>query len=297
MVPHIKLSIVFLNYNRISETHYNVTQLRKLCANRTDIEIIAVDNGSSDGTRELLQSFPDIKVVLLNENGGIAGYNEGFKLARGDYMLVLDDDSCPADIAQIDVAINTLDKSPEIGIIACHIATPDGQNQWSWHLPTQPCFGPSPFFIGCGFLIRRRLFESIGWYPEQFFLYQNEIEVSFQTRLKGYSIYYDPHCLIIHRGRPNQRPGWRRIYFPTRNTIWLLRRYFPQPEASYLIVSRLIIGFIRALNFGEMTQYFKALRDAFRTPVTKSILPPELRKDFAPFMKQNSIIHQLLRKT
>jgi GT2 family glycosyltransferase len=64
--------------------------------------------------------------------------------------------------------------------------------QWSWHLPISDTFCRSPFFIGCGFLIRRELFAKIGWYPDDFFLYQNEIDVSFQVRLQGYDIYYDP---------------------------------------------------------------------------------------------------------
>lgn len=297
MLSPIKLSIVFLNFNRISETRYTVEQLKKLYNHRKDIEIIAVDNGSSDGTAEYLQQQKTLTPLLLSENTGIAGYNQGFERAEGEFILVLDDDSCPDDIEAIDQAIDTLERSPEIGIIACRIVTPDGQNQWSWHLPVSQSFAPSPFFIGCGFIIRRSLFKEIGWYPGRFFLYQNEIDVSFQTRLQGYSIYYDPDCKIVHRGTPNQRPGWRRIYYPTRNTIWLLRRYFPQPEAGYLIFSRIIIGFIRALTFAELPNYFKALRDAFRDPVEKNLLPAELRKDFSPFWKQNSIIHQLIRKT
>ena len=296
MPSPIKLSIVFLNFNRLAETRYTVEQLKKICNFRNDIEIIAVDNGSSDGTADYLQKQKSLTPILLSDNTGIAGYNHGFEQASGEFILVLDDDSCPKDIQTIDRAIFTLDRSPKIGIIACRIVTPDGQNQWSWHLPVEQSFAPSPFFIGCGFIIRRTLFKTIGWYPGHFFLYQNEIDVSFQTRLQGYSIVYDPDCEIIHRGYPNQRPGWRRVYFPTRNTLWLLRRYFPQPEAGYLIFSRIIIGFIRALTFGELPHYFRALRDAFNSSVEKTILPPELRKDFSPFWKQNSIFHHLLRK-
>lgn len=297
MPPPIKLSVVFLNFNRITETRYTVEQLKKLCGQRIDIEIIAVDNGSTDGTAEYLQKQEILTPILLKDNTGISGYNQGFERAQGEFILVLDDDSCPAEFETIDRTIDTLDRQPDIGVIACRIVTPDGKDQWSWHLPVSQSFSPSPFFIGCGFVIRRSLFKQIGWYPGRFFLYQNEIDVSFKTRLHGYSIYYDPNCKIIHRGTPNQRPGWRRIYYPTRNTIWLLRRYYPQPEASYMIFSRILIGFLRALTFRELPNYFKALRDAFRIPVEKSLLPAELRKDFAPFWKQNSIFHQLLRKT
>lgn len=296
-MPDIKLSIVFLNYNRLSETTLTLQQLHILCQTRPEIEIIAIDNGSTDGTADFLSRQSYIHAVLLNDNLGIAGYRAGLNLAQGKFVLVLDDDSCPIDLTGIDAALQRMSQDQQIAITACHIATPDGEQQWSWHLPQATTLMPSPFFIGCGFIIRRKLFKQIDWYADEFFLYQNEIDVSFKIRLLGYTIIYDPNCIIIHRGTPNQRPGWRRIFFPTRNTLWLIRRYYPQPMASYLLISRLLIGFFRACSFGELNTYFKAVKAGLFSPMSKTILPKELRVDFAPFWKQNSIIHQILKRT
>lgn len=297
MASPIKLSIVFLNFNKRAETQLTSAQLQELSTDRDDIEIIAVDNGSADGTAEYLQSQTDIISILLPDNSGIAGYSAGFNKAQGQYILILDDDSCPLNLSGVDQAIQTLDQRNEIGVIAAHIQTPDGKPQWSWHLPESNTFSRSPFFIGCGFIIRRDLFAKIGWYPEDFFLYQNEVDVGFKVRLQGYEIYYDPNCIIVHRGQPSQRPGWRRVFFPTRNTLWLIRSYYPQPQASYLIVSRLAIGLFSAIRFNEVGTYFKAIREGLCQPVTKNILPTTLRKSFTPFWKQNSLIHQLLRQS
>ncbi len=297
MTAQIKLSIVFLNFNKLAETHKTSTQLQTLCADREDIEIIAVDNGSADGTAEYLREQPGIISIFLADNTGIAGYNAGFNKARGEYLLILDDDSCPIDLISIDHALETLEQRQDIGIIAAHIQSPDGTPQWSWHLPKSTTLIRSPFFIGCGFIIRRDLFAAIGWYPEDFFLYQNEIAVSFQVRLQGYDIVYDPDCIIVHRGIPSQRPGARRIFFPTRNTLWLLRRFYPQPEASYLILSRLVIGLIRAVRFGEFKTYLKAVYEGLSKPITKTLLTTRIQQDCIPFWKQNSLIHQLLRRT
>lgn len=297
MTLPIQLSIVFLNFNKLAETKITSTRLQELCAERDDIEIIAVDNDSGDGTAEYLQSQTGIISILLPDNGGIAGYSAGFNIAQGQYILVLDDDSCPPSLSGIDQAIQTLNQRDEIGLIAAHILTPEGKPQWSWHLPEGNTFSRSPFFIGCGFIIRRDLFAKIGWYPEDFFLYQNEIDVSFKVRLQGYDIFYDPQCIIIHRGKPSQRPGWRRVFFPTRNTLWLIRSYYPQPQASYLILSRLAIGLFSAIRFNELGTYIKAAREGLFQPVTKNILPTTLREPFIPFWKQNSLIHQLLRQS
>ena len=297
MASPIKLSIVFLNFNKLVETKITSTRLQELCAERDDIEIIAVDNGSVDGTADYLQSQSGIISILLPDNGGIAGYSAGFNQAQGHYILVLDDDSCPLSLSGIDRAILTLDQRDDIGLIAAHIQTPEGKPQWSWHLPISNVFSRAPFFIGCGFIIRRDLFAKIGWYPENFFLYQNEVDIGFKVRLQGYDIFYDPDCIVVHRGKPSQRPGWRRVFFPTRNTLWLIRSYYPQPQASYLILSRLAIGLFSAIRFNEVGTYFKAVREGLLQPVTKNILPATLREPFIPFWKQNSLIHQLLRQS
>lgn len=296
------LSIVFLNYNRLPETRYTVAHLLQLLAERThpDIEIIAIDNGSGDGTGAYLQSqAPIVKSILLNSNTGIAGYNDGFKQAQGDYILVLDDDSHPVDNVTLDRMIHTFNYRPEIGVIACRIENTEGQTVRTWHLPDIEDDGEptdSMAFVGCGFAIRRTLFEQIGWYPAEFFLYQNEMEVAIRVLEANYRILYDPHCHVIHRQSPIGRPNWRRVYYPTRNTIWIIRRYFPFPSAVYLIASRLVIGFIRALQTLEFGWYYRAIKEAFSYPVPRQVLPAASRRRLIPFWRQNSVLHHFLRR-
>ena len=291
-----RLSIVFLNFNRVNETRYSVEYLRQLLTGRNDIEVIAVDNGSTDGTADYLAAQDDfLTPVLLPDNGGIAGYNVGFQQARGAIILVLDDDSHPYDIACLDRLIELLGQQPEVGIIACRIEDKHGQRADSWHLPKDDQAGPSMAFIGCGFAIQRALFETIGWYPTTFFLYQNEMDVAIKTRLHGYRIQYDPACRVVHRSEGFPRPGWRRVFFATRNTLWLIRRYYPYPQALYLIVSRIVIGLARAVQFRQLPAYWRGLREGLSVAQPRQLLPVELRAEFAPFWRQNSVWHQLLK--
>jgi len=212
--------------------------LHGLVRGRDDVEVIAVDNGSTDGTAEYLGECGDwLRPILLKSNTGIGGYNTGFMQARGAYIMVLDDDSYPVDGKTMDRVIQRFDTWPDVGVVACCIERPDGQPVLTWR------------------------------------------------------------CRIVHRESLKHRSGWRRVYYPTRNTIWIIRRHFPFPEAAYLIASRMTMGLFRAVQFGVLSWYLRAVRDAWIEPVEPDILPRELRKELAVFWRQNSLWHQILRLT
>jgi len=151
-------------------------------------------------------------------------------------------------------------------------------------------------FVGCGFAIRRHLFKEIGWYAEKFFLYQNDVDVAFQVYLKGFSILYDPACRVVHRVASANRCRRRQVFYATRNSLWLIRAYYTWPGKAYLLTSRVIIGLLRALQFAEPGTYLRGVWEGFSAPVKRRPLPARLRATFAPFWRQNSFLHQLLRR-
>ena len=151
-------------------------------------------------------------------------------------------------------------------------------------------------FVGCGFAIRRRLFEDIGWYAGHFFLYQNDVDVAFQVYLKGYSILYDPKCRVVHRLASAHRSRKRQVFYATRNSLWLIRAYYTGLGKTYLLGSRVLIGLVRALQFAEPGAYLRGIRQGFGAPIERRPLPARLHLTFAPFWRQNSFLHQLLRR-
>jgi GT2 family glycosyltransferase len=291
------ISIVYLNFNKLEETRKTTKQLLDLTSGLNYIEIIAVDNNSTDGTRQYLkQQTSKIRTLLLNSNTGIAGYNQAFEISQGEIILVLDDDSSPCCQEIFPKLIKTFADNPNIGVIACHIVDSQGGNQSSWQLPKNKEPGLSPAFIGCGFAIRRNLFKKIGWYPGSFFIYENETKIAFEVRKAGYEIFYDPSCLIQHRADLTQRPGWRRIFYPTRNNLWLIRQYYPKPIASYLIISRMAIGLLNSIRLKNLKAYIKGIIEGIKMPVKKSFLDKEQQKKFSAFFQHNSIFHHLLKR-
>jgi len=291
------ISIVYLNFNRLEETQKTTKQLASIAADLDYIEILAVDNDSKDGTKEYLRTQSSwLNTISLDKNHGIAGYNRAFEASRGEIILVLDDDSSPFNNELFPKLIKIFSGNPNIGVIACHIIDAQGENQYSWQLPKSKKPGPSPAFIGCGFAIRRNLFEKIDWYPESFFIYENETKVAFEVRKAGYEIFYDPSCLIQHRANLEQRESWRRIFYPTRNNLWLIRQYYPTPAASYLIFSRIIIGLLNSIRLGRVDAFLKGAIEGIQAPVPKTPLEKKLQKQFSAYFQHNSFFHQLFKK-
>ena len=86
----MKLSIITLTYNKLKYTKKYVESLFKYTK---DFELIIVDNGSTDGTREYLKSLDNIKLILNDENVGFSkGNNQGLEIAEGEYIAFLNND-------------------------------------------------------------------------------------------------------------------------------------------------------------------------------------------------------------
>lgn len=285
------MTIVFLNYNRIEETRITVEKLLSCKKVVTDIEIIAVDNCSTDGTGGYLSGVDGIRAVLLNKNFGIEGYNRGFELASGDIILVLDDDShtCVDTIKHVK---KLFEQEGDIGLVAFRILDKKGDRFNTWHIPSKDFFQDSFAFVGCGFAIRRELFREIGFYPERFFLYHNEIYVSLNVKLKGYRVVYDPQCVAVHRTEGQPRDSSRRIFYTLRNSLILIWMYYPWPEALYLTVSRLIISCALALAHLKPGVAIKAFGDFLSNPPLRQTLSRQQRLLLKPFFYQNSILHR-----
>lgn len=287
------VSIVFLNHNRLKETKETLGRLSGCLDSREDVEVVAVDNGSTDGTREFLESSPAvIKKILLDKNYGIGAYNRGFEAASGEILIVLDDDS-HIECGTIERARGLFASDAGLGAVAFKVVDKDGLRFDTWHIPRGESAGESFSFVGCGFAVRKDAFMKAGYYPEGFFLYHNEVEVAIRLRLGGYKIIYDPGCVAVHRTSSEPRDPSRRIYYTLRNSLFLIWKYYPAPAAIYMTLSRLLISFSLALYYGKAGDAFGAVRGFLKDRPRREVLPRRIRNAAMPFFRRNSILHRL----
>ena len=118
----IKVSIVIPTYNRVAELEKLLNALEDKTISHIDIEVIVIDDASTDGTREFLKSYRpsfDIKLIFHNANRGSAmSRNDGIKVAKGDIILFFDDDLIPSkEIVQNHLKYHIKDNCAVIGNI------------------------------------------------------------------------------------------------------------------------------------------------------------------------------------
>ncbi|MZP29446.1 glycosyltransferase [Heliobacterium undosum] len=247
------VSVVILNWNRRDDLREGLTRLRE--QPYRPIEVIVVDNGSSDDSVAMVQAdFPEVKIIEIGANIGVEAYNHGFRQARGDYVVILDDDSFPAHDA-IARMVERFREDPRLGVVAFDVRSYVQFEEWlrrremtgeirsagtEQATGQQKAAEPEYYmsFNGAGAGVRRSVMEKAGYYPGEFFLYMNEMDMAFRIWDAGYRIRFFPDIISYHKASPTNRQSWRAPFFYTRNLFWLVWKNQPLLPA-WLLTLRL----------------------------------------------------------
>jgi len=229
----IKFSIVLISYNRKETVLKTLDKVS--CLPQQNYEIILVDNGSVDETcYEVKQKFPQVKLICLKNNRGIEAYNIGFKIAKGQYLVVLDDDSYPSPQV-LDMIEAEFSDNPSLAIIAGRINNYDNTIQWPRHIDYQKRQEVN-LFAGCGFVIKKDVFERVGFYPAHYFMFYNENYVANKILLEKMKILYDPNIIFYHQSPPESRFNDFRIYYMARNHFWNIIQFCPKNKLFFNVL-------------------------------------------------------------
>ncbi len=253
------VSVIILTWNRKDDLLETITELKE--STYAPIEVIVVDNGSNDGTQEVInEKFPQVNFIRLEKNVGIAGYNMGMKKARGEYVVLLDSDSFP-DSKAIERMVAVFESDSQIGAVAFDIHKSDSIFNLQYSIfniqEGRDVYG----YNGAGVGIRKECLEKAGYLFEPYFLYFNEQDHAFRILQAGYKIKFHPEIIAYHKSSMTSRVSRSAPYFYTRNLLWLIWRFYP---IRYAFVSTISLFFYASLSTIQQRTsiYMKAILDA-----------------------------------
>jgi len=258
---------------------WNTKELLKNCLESLKdlkVEIIVVDNDSTDGSPQMVEGeFPKVKLIKNQKNLGFgAGNNQGMKMAKGDYFLLLNSDTVVKDKAPLKM-VEFLAKNKEVGAVGCKLLNSDGS--------PQPSAGPFPnlwvsavmlfaehwlgdlvrssfskvkevdWVMGAALMVRREVIKKAGLMDEGIFMYMDEVEWCYRIKKAGFKVMFYPGAEIIHLLGGSSTTGRRdpilNIY---RGLLYFYRKHYPSWQLS-ILKTMLKLKAMMAFFLGKLT--------------------------------------------
>ncbi len=290
----IQLSVIIVNYN---VRHFLEQALRAVqkASENLRVEVFVVDNNSVDDSLEMLSSlFPNIKLIANQENVGFSkANNQAIQKATGKYILLLNPDTVVEEDT-FEKCLSFMDSHPKVGGLGVKMI--DGSGKF---LPESKRGFPSPFVAFCktfalsklfpksklfnhyhlGYLdknenhpveilsgafmwIRKSVLDKIGALDEQFFMYGEDIDLSYRILQAGYKNYYLADTTIIHYKGESTKKGSLNYVKVFYNAMIIFAKKHFQGEKAKLFVAML-----------KAAIYFRAGLTLFNNLLKKLYLP------------------------
>ncbi len=269
------VSIVILTYN-------NPSVLRKfiesaLALDYPEREIIVVDNDSTDDTAGMVrEEFQDrVKLIVREKNSPVAARNEGFREARGEFVLSLDHDMVIPNSRFLHRAVELFRAFPDVGLLSvkiCGEEDPDRPLDEHWWYPT-PIEAKDRYFFTSYFaegaaVFRVEALRASGGYDESFFHAGENLDLSMKLLDLGWRILYCPTLSSIELVVTAHLSRRRTLgnYYSLRNRLWVAWKYFPLLRAFAYSLPRIVMAGIRSVRFCWFDYFLAGLRDGIFAP-------------------------------
>lgn len=275
----IDVSVIIVNWNG---RHHLETCLSAVAAQQgVTFETILVDNGSTDGSVEFVRArFPGVRVVPLAENRGFAGGNNaGAREARGTYLALLNNDTA-AEPTWLRALIAGVDRPAGYAVTTSCIVYMDdptridsaGDGLLRWGGPFKHHHG-GPVELaresrevfaacGCAFLMPRDVFEELGGFDEDFFVSNEDVDLSYRARLMGYRVRYVADAVVRHRGSATMgHVSAFSVFHAQRNLEWMYLKNTPGWILLRTLPGHVLYNMAAALYFaraGRLGTFLKA---------------------------------------
>lgn len=281
MNNHI-LSIITINYNGLIYTRGFLNSLFPFL--KDNWEVIVVDNGSKEDEALLLQEeYSWVKCIRSEKNLGFSGGNNlGVKNAKGNYFLFINNDVILKEDC-ISLLLMKIQKDDSIAAISPKIRNLDGSLNYAGCDPLDPylrrihyrtkdidkCTVKTPLIHGAAVLISRVALNSTKGWPEEYFLYSEEVDLSLHLLRKGFYLLYEPHAELLHIGSCSTGKNSPLVcYYNARNRLLLYKRNLKGLNRMYaisyhlfLIVPHNIVNYLKRGEYNLLKAYVCGVKD------------------------------------
>ena len=234
------------------------------------IEIIVIDNNSVDNSVEMLkENFPKIKLITNKKNQGFSkANNQGIKQSKGEYILLLNPDTVVEENI-FKKTLNFLEENPQVGALGVKMFNGKGEflPESKRSLPTPisafyKIFGLSNLFpkskkfgeyhlkyldknknhevdvlSGAFFMTRKSILEEINFLDERFFMYGEDIDLSYRIQKKGYkNIYFSETSIIHYKGESTKKTSINYIITFYKAMILFVKKHYSKKKGNPLIL-------------------------------------------------------------
>lgn len=261
----LKLSVIIVNYNvkyYLDQCIRSV--LRAFEEMNTPAEIIVVDNHSADGSVDYLEQrypqklFPMVRFVRSAHNLGFARANNiAIRQSRGEYVLLLNPDTIVGEDA-LKASVDFMDVHEDAGAVGVRMLGAQGRramesrrglptpmvsffkmlgfcNRWPHHrlfgkyyMGYLPWDEPSQIEVvsGAYCMLRRKALDEVGLLDEDFFMYGEDIDLSYRVLKGGYHNYYLPVDILHYKGESTQKSSFRYVHVFYEAMLIFFRKHY-----------------------------------------------------------------------
>lgn len=305
----MKVSVVILNFNGEDLLQQFLPSVVKH-SHSEDVEVFVVDNCSTDNSLQILEQYPEVKLIALPENYGFAkGYNVALQQIDAKYVVLLNSD---VEVSEnwLQPMIELLETNEEIAACQPKILSFKDSRYFEY---AGACGGfidryGYPFCRGrlskttekdCGqydnsipvfwasgacFCIRLSDFKQCGGFDERFFAHMEEIDLCWRLQLLGKQLFCCPQSVVKHVGAATLQNNSRKLYLNFRNNLLMLYKNLPLRQMKRVFAMRWFLDYLAMFQFllkGEMSN----AKAVFRA-----------RKDFSAMRKEYGAVRAFVQK-
>jgi GT2 family glycosyltransferase len=293
-------SVIVVNWNRKDLLRKCLESLAR--QQNAGLEIILVDNGSTDGSASMAAAeFPTVRLIANTENRGFCGANnQGIAAATGEFIALLNNDA-EAEPVWITSLKKALMDYPAAGMAASkilvyenprcgssridkvgHLIFPDGQNRGrgtgamddGQFDRIEEVLWPD----GCAAMYRKVMLDRIGGFDEDFFAYADDADLGLRARIAGWTCIYTPHAVVRHhRGATLGLRNAARVKLIERNRVLLVIKSFPLGLLilnPFYYLARLVAGAAASFTEEGETVHFPGWRGKWQ--LAKAMIAADL---------------------